>query len=424
MTDGTPAACDLVMRDAAAFFHQDGSSPCVDAIASASGVWLTTVTGARLIDLHGNSVHHIGHAHPLVIQAIKSQLDDVAFSPRRFTNGPATELAERLTRRFRDGASRLLLATGGSDAIEIAIRLARAVTRRSALIALEGSYHGHGMGAFGLSSGHLDARLGSQLPDIVHVTPYWDEAAGGASRMVADIEAALAAAPGGIAALIAEPMRSNCIVPPAGLWPAVMQLLSRHGAKLIFDEIPSGLGKTGRFFAHEHFDVVPDAVVLGKALGGGILPIAAVLADDAWNVAPELSLGHYTHEKNPTTARAALATLDIIEGEGLVARAASLGHYAQTQVEALRSRQPVNGLARMRGLGLHRVIELDDVIEPSGGRSPAARMVEAARAHGVSTSEKGDAAIGFSPPITITRTEIDWTLRQLSVGANGLLGRN
>lgn len=411
---------DPLARDAGVFFHQHGSSPCVDDVVAAQGVWLTTSSGARLIDLHGNSVHHIGHAHPRLLQAIKTQLDDLAFSPRRFANGPATELAERLTQRFRGGASRLLLATGGSDAIEIAVRLSRAATRRSALIALEGSYHGHGMGAFGLSSANLDPRLGSQLPDIVHVTPYWNEEAGGASRMVADIEAALASAPGGIAALIAEPMRSTCVVPPAGLWPAVAELLGRHGAKLIFDEIPSGLGKTGRFFAHEHFDVVPDAVVLGKALGGGVLPIAAVLADDAWNVAPELSLGHYTHEKNPTTASAALTTLDIIEGEGLVARAASLGQYAQTEFEALRSREPGNGLVRMRGLGLLRVIELDEVIQSSLGRSPAARMVETARALGVSTSEKGGAAIGFSPPITITRTEIDWALRQLSACALSL----
>ena len=414
----------MLARDAGVFFHQHGSSPCVDDLVAAEGAWLTTSSGARLLDLHGNSVHHIGHAHPRLIEAIKAQLDDLAFSPRRFANAPATKLAERLTQRFRGGASRLLLATGGSDAIEIAIRLARATTRRSALIALEGSYHGHGMGAFGLSSAHLDSRLGSQLPDIVHVTPYWDEAAGGAARMIADIESALTTTPGGIAALIAEPMRSTCIVPPAGLWAAVADLLRRHGTKLIFDEIPSGLGKTGRFFAHEHFDVVPDAVVLGKALGGGVLPIAAVLADDAWNVAPELSLGHYTHEKNPTTARAALTTLDIIEGEGLVARAASLGHYAQTEFEALRSEMPAGGLARMRGLGLLRVIELDFAIEPSRGLSPASRLVETARALGVSTSEKGAAAIGFSPPMTITQSEIDWALRQLSVSANGLLVRD
>lgn len=422
MGDGTPRASDLVMRDATAFFHQDGSSPCVDAIARASGAWLTTVYGARLIDLHGNSVHHIGHGHPRLIAAIKAQLDAVAFVPRRFTNEPAVLVAERLTRRFRDGSSRVLLATGGSDAIEIAIRLARVVTGRSGLIALDGSYHGHGMGALGLAARGLDPRLGSQLPDIVHVTPYWDEAAGGPDRMLAEIEAALRSTPSGVAALIAEPMRSNCIVPPASLWPAVLDLLRRHGAKLIFDEIPSGLGKTGRFFAHEHFDVVPDAVVLGKALGGGILPIAAVIADDAWNVAPELSLGHYTHEKNPTTACAALATLDIIESEGLVPRAARLGRYVHEKVASLGSDQPHSCLARARGLGLLLAIELDTSINSENGRSPAHRMVEAARALGVSTSEKGDRAIGFSPPMTVTEAEIDWALGQLSASAAGLQG--
>lgn len=420
-SDDAPRPRDLVERDAATFFHQHGSSPCIEAVVRAEGVWLTTARGQRLLDLHGNWAHHIGHAHPRLIAAIKAQLDDLAFTPRRFANAPSAELAERLTRRFRDGASRLLLATGGSDAIEIALRLARAVTGRSALIALEGSYHGHGMGAFGLSSARLDPRLGSQIPDIVHVTPYWDRAAGGPEQMLEEIETALRRTAGGIAALIAEPMRSSCVVPPVGLWPAVADLVRRHGATLIFDEIPSGLGKTGRFFAHEHFDVVPDAVVLGKALGGGVLPIAAVIADAGWNVAPDLALGHYTHEKNPTTARAALATLDIIDDEGLVEKAALLGRHVEAAMERIRSREPGSGLVRTRGLGLLRAIELDPAIRAEGSASAAHRVVEAARSRGVSTDAKGHDAIAFSPPLTITPAEIDWALSQLSAAAGGLL---
>jgi 4-aminobutyrate aminotransferase len=143
MTDGA----DIAARDAAVFFHQHGSSPCIGALRAASGVWIEDMDGRRYIDLHGNSCHHLGHAHPRVIAALKDQLDRLAFSPRRFANAPATELAERLTARFRDGRSRLLLMPGGSEAIETAIRLARIATGRSGIIALEGSYHGHGMGS-------------------------------------------------------------------------------------------------------------------------------------------------------------------------------------------------------------------------------------------------------------------------------------
>ena len=141
--------------------------------------------------------------------------------------------------------------------------------------------------------------------------------------MLSEIEAAFATSETGIACLVAEPIRTNCHVPPVGLWPEVRRLCDRHGALLIFDEIPSGLGKTGKFFAFEHVGTVPDAVVLGKALGGGMLPISAVVADARLNIAPKLDLGHYTHEKNPLTTRAALTTIEIIENEGLVAAAAA-----------------------------------------------------------------------------------------------------
>ena len=224
---------DLLLRDAAAFVHQEGSSPCIGVIRAARGGWIELEDGRRLLDLHGNSAHHIGYAHPRLVEAVKQQIDSLAFSPRRFTNEPATLLAETLTARFRSGRSRVLLAPCGSDAVEIALRLARAATGRSGIVALEGSYHGHGFASLALGTARPDPRLGSQMPDIHHVTPYWDTAAGGADRMLADIERALLGANGGIACIIAEPMRSNCVVPPAGLWPAAaMTAVARSRTRL------------------------------------------------------------------------------------------------------------------------------------------------------------------------------------------------
>lgn len=386
-------ASDLVARDARAFFHQEGSSPCIGAVTEAAGVWLTDDRGRRLLDLHGNTAHHIGYAHPRLVAALVRQLSDLTFSPRRYANEPATALAETLTARFRGGRSKLLLATGGSIAIEIAMRLARIATGRSGLIALEGAYHGHGIGSLALSSASLDPRLGAPPRDIRHITPYWRDA----DRMLDELEQALRA---GAAALIAEPVRSNCVVPPADLWPRAAALCARHGAKLIFDEIPSGLGKTGRFFAHEHFGVTPDIVVLGKALGGGILPIAAVLADAEMDVAPELAIGHYTHEKNPVTACAALTTLSILDDEGLVERAARSGEYAARRVATMPQ------FSGLRGLGLLRALEL-----PAPN---AANLVVAAAEAGVSTTAKDAAAIGFSPPLIIEEAEIDFALARLA----------
>jgi 4-aminobutyrate aminotransferase len=394
---------DWLERDATVFLHQHGSTPALGILRSAQGVWLEDQNGRRVIDLHGNTAHHIGHAHPRLIAAIKDQLDRLSFSPRRYSNEVAIALAEALTARFRSGRSRMLLATGGSDAIEIALRLARAATGKSGIISFEGSYHGHGFGALTLSSRHLDARLGSQMPDVHHITPYWDIASGGTDRMLHDIRV-LFKSRSDIACLIAEPMRSNCFVPPAGMWRDVQVLCARNSVKLIFDEIPSGLGKTGRFFAHEHFGVTPDLVVLGKALGGGILPVAAVLADIGLDTAPDLTLGHYTHEKNPVTARAALTTIEIIDDEGLISRASQLGHLLEVLVQehaALRS-SPVKGV---RGLGLLRAMTFDPPASLSSGD-----VVRAGLAHGVSFTLKGNDAIGFSPSLIITEAELGLAL--------------
>jgi 4-aminobutyrate aminotransferase len=402
-----------VERDARVFVRQEGSSPCLDSLARASGIWIEGHDGRRLIDLHGNTTHHIGHAHPRLIAAIKQQLDELTFSPRRFTNEPATLLAETLTRRFRSGRSRLLLAPSGSDAIEIAIRMARIATGRSGIVALEGSYHGHGFASLALSSSRLDPRLGSQPPDIHHVTAYWNEIAGGADRMLAEIKSVLSTAPGGIGCIVAEPMRSNCVVPPPDLWREVADMARRAGAQLIFDEIPSGLGKTGRFFAHEHFGATPDLVVLGKALGGGILPIAAVLAAAELDVAPELSVGHFTHEKNPVTARAALTTLQILDEEGLIERAARLGQYAQSRLAIAFAGDAAEGSIRLRGLGLLRAITNETVAAQPDAEQISDRLVSAALEAGVSTTSKGPAAIGFSPPLIINESEIDLAIERI-----------
>lgn len=401
---------DLVARDAAAFFHQHGSSPCIGALRRAEGIWLEDMEGRRFIDLHGNTVHHLGHGHPELVAALKRQLDTLAFSPRRFTNEPAVRLAEALLARWPGAPARVLFATGGSDAIEIALKLARVATGRDETISIEGSYHGHGFGAFGLSQATPDPRLGAFLPGRHHVTPYW-AGEDGPARMIEDTARILKASPG-IAAVIAEPMRSNCHVPPPGLWLEMRRLCDAHGALLIFDEIPSGLGKTGRFFAFEHFGAVPDAVVLGKSLGGGLVPVAAVIADARLNVAPELELGHYTHEKNPLTTRAALTTLEIIARDGLVARADALGTRLLAGVARMAERVPA--ITGARGLGLLLAVAFDPArcgMEP--GPAFTRRLVETCFAFGLSTTAKGAAGIGLSLPLTITDHEADEVLARL-----------
>lgn len=188
----------------------------------------------------------------------------------------------------------------------------------------------------------------------------------------------------------------------------VRRLCDTAGTLLIFDEIPSGLGKTGRFFAFEHFGARPDMVVLGKALGGGMLPIAAVLADARFDVAPELALGHYTHEKNPLTTRAALTTLDIILRDRLPERAARLENVMRQRVSELSRNIPT--LRSVRGKGLLLAIELDPGFLSGVDE---ARLLQALLDNGISTTTKGSDAIGFSPPMIITEQDIEAALTSI-----------
>jgi len=408
---------DLIARDAAAFFHQEGSSPCLSALRAVEGIWLEDLGGRRFVDLHGNTAHHVGHRHPDIVAALKRQLDTLPFSPRRYTNEPAVALAEKLLKHWPGAPAKVLFATGGSDAIEIALKLARVSTGRHETISLEGSYHGHGFGSFGLSKAEPDPRLGPFLPGRWHVTPYW--APGGAERMLAEMRDAFTRSQTGIAAVIAEPIRSNCHMPPDGLWAEVRKLCDEHGALLIFDEIPSGLGKTGRFFAFEHVGAVPDAVVLGKALGGGVLPIAAVIADARLDIAPELDLGHYTHEKNPLTTLAALTMIEIIERDRLVERATLLEHRIRSRVGELARCTPA--IRGVRGAGLLLALEFDAAMcnsDPCRGFS--ARLVSACMEAGLSTTSKGDDSIGFSLPMTVSDAELDLILETVGKVAKAL----
>jgi 4-aminobutyrate aminotransferase len=185
----------------------------------------------------------------------------------------------------------------------------------------------------------------------------------------------------------------------------VREACDRHGALLIFDEIPTGLGKTGKMFACEHEGVVPDILVLGKGLGGGILPIAACVARPELDVGASFAFGHYTHEKNPVTARAALTTIEIIEDEDLVANAASVGVLALGRMHDMQRRLPTIGNVRGRGLLLG--IEL---VASNADKRPdadlAERVMYRALDRGLSFKTTMGNVLALTPPLTVTSAEM------------------
>ncbi|MFY9238545.1 MAG: aspartate aminotransferase family protein [Roseovarius sp.] len=412
------AAKELLARDAEAFLHQSLSSPCVATIARAEGIWIEDVAGRRYMDFHGNSVHHIGYGHPRLVAAVKDQLDTLPFSPRRFTNDVSVALAEKLAAIAPGDLGKVLFTTGGSDAVEVAMRLARAATGRFKTLSFWDAFHGAGFGAASVG-GEATFRshiAGPLLPGAEHVAPFHcyhcayghpgPEACGLACAKMVDY---VLAREGDVAAVIAEPMRAVPVVPPPGYWQAVQAACHKHGALLIMDEIPTGLGKTGRMFGFEHDGVVPDIAVLGKALGGGILPIAAVLARKDLDVAGEFAIGHYTHEKNPVTARAALTTIEIIEDEGLVARAARLGDAAMARLNESLGAHP--NVGDIRGRGLMMGVE---IVADREARSPDPALAEAiyyaCLAEGVSFKISAGNVLTLSPPLVIAEHDLDAAL--------------
>jgi len=357
-----------IAEDADVFLHQALSTPVMNVLAKTDGEYLYDLEGKRYLDLHGNGVHNVGFSNAHVINAVIHQLQErLAFTPRRYTNIPAIRLARKLVDLSPEGLSRVLFCPGGSEAIEMAVMLAKQVTGRWKTISYWDAYHGNGFQASGIGGEeHFTTGNGPMVPGAFHVefpnyyrNPWGlqDEEAID-EQYIRQLEVIIQRNPD-IAALIAEPISATPVVPSRYYWERVRSICDQHGIVLIFDEIIEGLGRTGKWFASEHY-VTPDILVLGKSLGGGVLPFAGIVAKESYNVVPHRSIGHYTHEKNPLCATAGLAAIQFIEQEGLVRNAATMGAYLMEQLNALKAQFPKVG--HVAGKGLH--IGIDLVADP------------------------------------------------------------
>jgi 4-aminobutyrate aminotransferase len=404
----------LLDEDAAVFLHQSLSTPCLNALAAADGIWLEDTAGRRYMDFHGNSVHQVGFRNPRVIAAIKAQLDVLPFSPRRYANRPAVELAKKLAALAPGDLSRVLFVPGGAEAISVALQLARLATGRHKTISMWDAFHGATLDAISVG-GEADFRrgIGPLLPGTEHVPPSdpyrclfrcLDRGQTCDLQCASYVEYVLEKE-GDVAAVVAESVRDAPYIPPAEYWQAVRAACDRHGALLILDEIPHALGRTGTFFSCENFGIVPDILVIGKGLGGGVFPLAAVIAREELNIAGDRALGHFTHEKNPVACAAGLATIAEIEERGLLAWARELGAEALARLREMAGRHPLVG--DVRGLGLLMGVEL---VRSRATRERAVEEAEAvmyaALSRGLSLKTTMGNVLHLSPPLTIRRQEM------------------
>ncbi|MGA1237474.1 MAG: (R)-1-hydroxy-2-aminoethylphosphonate ammonia-lyase [Limisphaerales bacterium] len=420
-----PGTKAILKDDAEWFLHQSLSTPCLNVMRGASGSHIEDSEGRRILDFHGNNVHQVGFGHPKVVEAIKAQLDRLSFCTRRYTCEPAIDLAKALAGRTGGDLNRVLFAPGGSLAIGMALKLARVATGRFKTVSMWESFHGASLDAISIGGEAVFRNgIGPLLPGCEHVPPPDHRKCpfrcGTACNLAcADYVEYVLEREGDVAAVIGETVRCTPFIPPVEYWQRIRAACDRHGALLILDEIPIGLGRTGRFFAYEHYGVVPDMVVLGKGLGGGVMPLAALLVREGLNVAGERALGHYTHEKNPVACAAGLATLQVLEDEGLVARAELLGRRALADLEALRARHPMIG--EVRGLGLLMGVELVHGGKPA--TDAAERVMYAALRRGLNFKVTQGNLLTLTPSLVLKDEEWEEALGILDaalseVGAN------
>jgi 4-aminobutyrate aminotransferase/(S)-3-amino-2-methylpropionate transaminase len=386
---------------------------------SAHGATLTDVDGNTFIDFAGGvGCLNVGHSHPEVVAAAQEQLE--RFSHTDFTIVPY-EVYVRLAERLGElapisGPVKAAFFNAGTEAVENAVKFARLATRRPAVIAFEGAFHGRTYMSLSLTSKTRPYKdgLGPFAPEVYRL-PFPNEYRGiTTADALAALERAFAmqVAADSVAAIVVEPVQGEggFIVAPPEFLAGLRRVCDRHGIVLVADEVQTGFGRTGRFFACEHFDVEPDLICVAKSIAMG-LPLSGVLGRAAIMDAGHVGAVGGTYVGNPVAQAAALAVLDVIEDEGLVERSAQLGEMIRSRMLTWQERWPAIG--DVRGLG--SMLALEFVSDPAS-RTPAPELthtiVEAALARGLLLITCGifGNCIRVLVPLVVTDAELDEAL--------------
>lgn len=403
---------ELLQRDNEAYLHQSLSTPCLDVIESAEGIYITNSMGKKYMDFHGNNVHQVGYGNEYVKEAVKKQIDTLPFCPRRYTNEKAITLAEKLGALSPGNLNRVLLMPGGTTAVSTALKLARLVTGKHKVVTCWDSFHGASMDAISVGGeAQFRSYMGPLMPGVERIPPpssyrgiFTDM--GKEDVFSAEYLEFVIEKEGDIGAFIAETIRNTDVqIPSKAYWKKVREICTKHGVLLILDEIPIAFGRTGKMFAYENYDIEPDIVCLGKGLGAGMIPIAAIIAREDFNIADEVALGHYTHEKGTLGSAAALAMLQYIEDKKLLEKVKSDEQFMQEQLTALKNKYSLIG--DVRGIGLLWGIEL---VKDRDSKEKAIKESEAVMYEclnrGLSFKVSAGNVLQLSPPIIITREQL------------------
>ncbi|WP_262030929.1 ornithine--oxo-acid transaminase [Microvirga sp. Mcv34] len=369
-------------------------------LKEAKGVWATDTEGRRYLDMmSAYSAVSLGHGHPRILKAMMEQASKLAVTSRAYHTellGPFLERLVQIT-----GLDMALPMNTGAEAVETAIKAARRwgynrkgiAKDQAEIIVANNNFHGRTTTIVGFSSDESYREGFGPFAGGFKLVPFGDADA---------VERAITP---NTCAILIEPIQGEAgiVVPPEGYLRDLRALCDRHNVLLILDEVQSGLGRTGRWFAHQHENIKPDGLILGKALGGGVYPVSAFVAtQEVMNVFNPGSHGS-TFGGNALAARIGLEALAVIEEEHLVDRSAEMGGYLQDRLRAMRS----NIVKEVRGRGLWVGVEVDANVVS------ARAVCDALLENGVLSKDTHGTVLRFAPPLTITRDEIDWGMERI-----------
>ncbi|MDV6241110.1 MULTISPECIES: ornithine--oxo-acid transaminase [Rhodococcus] len=376
-------------------------SPLPVVIESGAGSWVKGIDGVDYLDvLAGYSALNFGHAHPTLVRVASEQLGRLTLTSRAFQHDRFASFCEDLSRLCRKEA--VLPMNTGAEAVETALKLARkwgydvkgVPPGRAEVITCAGNFHGRTISIVGFSSD----------PDAY--TGFGPFPPGFASVEYGNADAFEAAITENTVAVLLEPIQGEAgvLVPPPGYLTAVRDICTRRGILMIADEIQSGLGRTGDTFACDHENVTPDVYVLGKALGGGLMPVSAVVAD--WPVMAVIGPGQHgsTFGGNPLACAVGSAVVDLLETGEYQQRSRELGAYLHSMLSQL----PPDHVSEVRGRGLWAGVQLAD------GMPSARTICERLLARRVLAKDAHEGTIRIAPPLVIERDELTWAVEQLA----------
>jgi ornithine--oxo-acid transaminase len=369
-------------------------------LREAKGVWATDTEGRRYLDMmSAYSAVSLGHGHPRILKAMMEQASKLAVTSRAYHTellGPFLDRLVEIT-----GLDMALPMNTGAEAVETAIKAARrwgyakkkVAPDQGEIIVANNNFHGRTTTIVGFSSDEFYREGFGPFSGGFKLVPFADAGA---------VEQAIT---GNTCAVLIEPIQGEAgiVVPPEGYLRDLRAICDRHNVLLILDEVQSGLGRTGRWFAHQHEGIKPDGLILGKALGGGVYPVSAFVGTrEVMSVFNPGSHGS-TFGGNALAARIGLEALAVIEEEHLVERSAEMGIYLQDRLRAMRS----NIVKDVRGRGLWVGVEVDANVVS------ARAVCDALLENGILSKDTHGTVLRFAPPLTITRDEIDWGMERI-----------